>query len=228
MRAKNIPAEDWWKAVAPLDRHAMERVFAEVRRPFAVPERDIEALYIAAAALSKRICQMVTAKPPSPPKARRAEVLRTAVTLGHAIRALQEDGFAAPPMLPPTWLAELQSWATADLRQRGRPKSQANRISLPPLLDLYAVAFGVPPTHTQGGPAARFLKAWRKEVAAAATTSADLQGAPALLPALTESNTLRLIQDWRGDGIRRRIAHKTFWMVVLALDPTRGEIRSQA
>lgn len=228
MRSKHIPEEDWWEATAPLDRQAMGRIFAEVKRPFAVPERDVEALHIAAAVLSNRLCQMVVAKLPPPPKSRRKDVLRATVELSRQIQAIQEDGYAAPPMLPRAWLAELQRWTRADLRGPGRPKSVSNRTTIPPLLDLYVVAFGVPPSHTRNGPTARFLKAWRKEIEAAVGASADLHGASTCLPILNDSNTLRLIQDWRAEGLRRRVGHKTFWAVVLALDPARGIIHPKA
>lgn len=228
MRAEHIPADKFWEAVAPLDRQAIERVFGAVRQDFAVSARDVEALHIAAALLSKQICQILAAKPPSAPKAHRAEVLRRAMQLHRQISSLKQRGYGSPPMLPLTWLAALQRWAKADLLEPGRPRKDANRIAMTRLLDLYFVAFGKAPSHTAKGPTERFLEAWQKEVSAAAAANADLEGAVARLPKLNASNSRKLIQDWRADSLRRRIGQKTFWSVVLALDPSRGEIHRRA
>jgi hypothetical protein len=207
MRATHIPVGKWWEAAAPIDRASMQRVFAAVGRPIAVQEADIEALHIAAAVLSKHIIQNIS-EPPPPPKARRRDVVRATVTLGRQLLAIQEEGYAAPPMLPPTWLSELRGWATANLRQRGRPRSDPNRIAIPRLLDLYALSFGVPPSHTKNGPTARFLTAWGNEVADAVSATVELRLAATRLPVLNTTNTLRLIQDWRSEGLRRRVVNQ--------------------
>jgi hypothetical protein len=225
MRAEHTPADKFWEGVAPLDRQAMARVFAAARQDLVVSARDVEALQITAALLSNQICQKLAAKPPPAPRARRMRVWQRATALHREIVAVLQDGYRAPPILPTTWLTALESWVLTDLLKRGRPTKYANQMVMTRLLDLYFIAFGKEPSHTANGPTTRFLKAWQTEVSAAAAATTVFEGAVARLPLLTDSNTRRLIQDWRADSSRRRTARNTFIGVMLALDPSRGEIR---
>jgi hypothetical protein len=228
MRAEHTPADKFWEGVVPLDRQAMARVFAAVRQDLVVSARDVEALQITAALLSNQIFLKLAAKPPPAPKARRMRVLQHTTALQREIVSILQDGYLAPPLLPTTWLTALQAWVLTDLLKRGRPTKDANRMIMTRLLDLYFIAFGKEPSHTANGPTTRFLKAWQREVSASAAANTIFKEAVARLPSLTDSNTRRLIQDWRADSSSRRIARKTFIGVILALDPSRGEIRPWA
>jgi hypothetical protein len=145
----------------PLSRVEIERIIAapgiEVRlSEFTADDLETLLAFYVLLALSG------SALLPTMPRAVKLQVAQAFLELVRAMM-MASSYYDVPPSIPQNWAAEMFEWdknSLTGLKSKGAQPREIDKVLYPRLLGFYELAFGLPPSHTAGGPTERFLNAF--------------------------------------------------------------------